>query len=74
MAKIVLATEDGDSISRISMKIGASYGWTHKWVERLEEIGVIERDDGIHIVDAAFAEQFEAVGLEGPPRGPVVRS
>lgn len=69
VAKIILATEDGDSISRISTKIGASYGWTHKWVERLEEIGVIERDNGVHIVDAAFAEQFEAVAKAVVRRG-----
>lgn len=69
VAKIILATEDGDSISRISMKIGASYGWTHTWVERLEEIGVIDRDNGVHIVDKAFAEQFEAVAKAVVQRG-----
>lgn len=61
VAKIVLATEDGDSISHISKKIGASYGWTHKWVERLEDIGVIERDNGITVMDDAFSESFETV-------------
>ncbi len=61
VAKIILAAEDGDSISRISKKIGTSYGWTHKWVERLEDIGVIERDNGITVVDDAFSELFETV-------------
>ena len=61
VAKIILATEDGDSISRIAEKIGASYGWTHKWVTQLEEIGVIDRDDGVSITDDEFAAAFETV-------------
>lgn len=59
VAKIILAAEDGDSISRISRKIGTSYGWTHRWVGRLEDIGVIKRDNGITVVDDAFSEAFE---------------
>lgn len=61
VAKIVLAAEDGDSINRITRKTGSSYGWTHHWVSRLSEIGVIERDDGIRITDHQFADAFEAV-------------
>lgn len=59
VAKIILATEDGDAISRIAEKIGASYGWTHKWVTQLEEIGVVDRDDGVVITDDEFAAAFE---------------
>jgi transposase-like protein len=54
-----LATEHGDSINRIAEKIGASYGWTHKWVRQLEEIGIVDRDDGVSITDDAFAAAFE---------------
>ncbi len=30
IAKISLALEEGDSILKLSKKIGSSYGWTHK--------------------------------------------
>ena len=42
-AKILIAAVDGDSIRRISKKIGESYGWTYKWASKLEEIGAIKR-------------------------------
>lgn len=61
VAKIILATADGDSINRIAKKTRSSYGWTHHWIERLAEIGVIERDDGVRITDQPFAESFESV-------------
>ena len=61
VAKTLLAVEDGDSINRVSQKIGSSYGWTHNWVERLEELEVIERDNGIRIKDREFAEEFRDV-------------
>lgn len=64
VAKIVLAAEDGDSIRRISGKIGASYSYTYEWVERLEEAGVVERDGGVHVVDEAFADAFRTVAQE----------
>lgn len=69
VAKILLATEDGDSINRIAKKTGSSYGWTHKWVNRLAELGVIERDDGIRITDRPFANSFEAVAKAVLGRG-----
>lgn len=59
--KILLAVEDGDSINRISQKAGSSYAWTHKWVKRLVDTGVVERDDGVRIVDRPVADAFEAV-------------
>jgi len=59
VVKIMLAAESGDSITQISEKTGGSYGWTHQWIERLEEIDVIERDDGIHVRDDEFQDVFE---------------
>lgn len=61
VTKILLAAEPGDSINRIAKKTGGSYGWTHRWIERLEDIGVVERDDGVCVTDTAFREAFEAV-------------
>ena len=64
---VFLAAEGGDSISRISEKIGASY--THKWIERLEDAGVVKRDGGVRIVDQAFADAFHTVAEEVVARG-----
>jgi DNA-binding Lrp family transcriptional regulator len=61
VAKILLATENGDSINQISKKTGGSYGWTHQWVERLEEIGVIDRDNGIHVKDEGLVEEYRSL-------------
>lgn len=61
VTKILLAVDDGDSITRIAQKTGGSYGWTHRWVERLEELGVLARDDGVHVDDVAVREAYEAV-------------
>lgn len=61
VTKILLAVEDGDSINKISKKAGGSYGWTYEWIERLEEIDVIERKDGIHITDQEFVDEFRSV-------------
>lgn len=61
VTRILLAAENGDSINRIAEKAGGSYGWTHKWVERLEDVDVLKRDGGVHIEDEAFVERFEAV-------------
>lgn len=69
VAKIILATEEGDSINRISRKTGGSYGWTHQWVERLEEINVISREHGIHITDKEFTDEFESLAETVLERG-----
>lgn len=61
VAKILLATENGDSINQVSKKTGGSYGWTHQWVERLEEIDVIDRDNGIHVKDEGLAEEYRSL-------------
>lgn len=61
VVKIMLAVEDGDSINRLSEKIDSSYSYTYEWVTRLEDIGVIERDNSIQITDQEFVESFEDV-------------
>lgn len=61
VTKILLAVEDGDSINKISKKTGGSYGWTYEWIERLEDIDVIERDGGIRITDQKFVDEFRSV-------------
>ncbi|MFW6305676.1 MAG: helix-turn-helix domain-containing protein, partial [Candidatus Saliniplasma sp.] len=62
IAKISLALEEGDSILQLSKKIGSSYGWTHKWVNELEELDIIERKNGIRIIDKELLERFEQLG------------
>lgn len=69
VAKIVLATENGDTIARIAEKIGASYGWTHEWVTRLADIGVINRPNGVVIADDEFAAAFETAATAVLQRG-----
>lgn len=61
VTKILLALAPGDSINRIAEKTGGSYGWTHRWIERLEETGVVERDDGVYVVDEAMLAVYTAV-------------
>ena len=62
VAKISLALEEGDSILKLSKKIGSSYGWTHKWVNELEELDIIEINKGIKIIDKEILERFEQLG------------
>lgn len=59
--KILAAIEDGDSINRISQKTGISYSYTHEWIERLEDIDAVERNNGIHITDEELADEYEAL-------------
>lgn len=57
VAKILLTVKEGDSIRAVSKKIDASYGWTYKWIERLEDIGVLKRGrKGIRITNGLSAE------------------
>ncbi len=58
-AKILLATQDGDSINRISKKTGISYAYTHEWITKLEEENIIHRKNGVHVSDQAVQEAFE---------------
>lgn len=61
VAKILLAIRRGDSINRVSKKAGVSYAYTHEWIKRLEEVGIVEREDGIRVRDGEFQDAFEAV-------------
>ncbi len=49
VAKIALVLKDGDSILSVSKRTGSSYGWTHRWIKSLEEIGAVEREGGTGI-------------------------
>lgn len=70
-AKLVLAASDGDSIRRISQKIGGTYSWVYSWIERLEEIGVVKRNEGVYVtapnVRDGYARIMEAIGRQNPP-------
>lgn len=70
-AKIVLAASDGDSIRRITQKIDGTYSWVYTWIERLEEIGVVERDNGVHVtapdVRERYAHSMETISQQTPP-------
>lgn len=61
VAKISLALEEGDSILELSKKINSSYGWTHKWVKRLDDMGVIKAENGVKIIDKGFFEEFKSL-------------
>lgn len=70
-AKIVLAASDGDSMRRITQKINGTYSWVYTWIERLEEIGVVERDNGVHVtspdVRDGYARVMAAISRQTPP-------
>ena len=67
-AKIVLAASEGDSIRRIAQKIDGTYSWVYTWVERLEEIDVVERADGIRVtapeVRDGYAELMASIARQ----------
>lgn len=59
VAKIAVALREGDSVLAISRRTGSSYGWTYRWIRRLEEIGAVERKgEGLEIKDRMFVEEF----------------
>jgi len=57
-AKIILAANDGDSIRRIAQKIDGTYSWVYTWIERLEEVGIVERADGIRVTAPEVRERY----------------
>ena len=58
-AKIVAVAQRGDSIHRISEKIGISYSWVHDWIKRLSEKGIITiTDNGIAGVDHEIRQRY----------------
>jgi len=59
-AKIVLAAKRGDSINRISNKVGTSYSWVYDWIDRLEDANIIARtDDGIQVTDHQLRRRYD---------------
>ena len=70
-ARIVLAANEGDSIRRVAQKIDGTYSWVYTWIERLEAIDVVERSDGIRIVEPnvrdGYAQLMETIGRQSPP-------
>jgi DNA-binding Lrp family transcriptional regulator len=59
-AKIVLAAQRGDSVNRISNKIGVSYSWVYDWIERLSKADVISKTDiGIRVTDYEMRRRYE---------------
>lgn len=61
VAKVFLAGEEGDSIRAIAKKAGASYGWAYKWVKRLEELDIVDLEDGFRVKDEEIAEKFRSL-------------
>lgn len=49
--RILISARERDSISSISKRINLSYGWTHKWVEKL-------------ISEGAFRERWRGIELQ----------
>ena len=59
-AKIVLAAQRGDSINRISNKVGTSYSWVYDWVDRLTEAEIISNtDNGVRVRDYEMRRRYE---------------
>lgn len=59
-AKIVLSAQRGDSINRISKKIGTSYSWVYDWIERLVDANIISNtDSGIRVCDYEMRRRYE---------------
>jgi len=59
-ARIVLATRRGDSINRVSNKIGTSYSWVYDWIERLADKDIISNtDNGIRVCDYEMRRRYE---------------
>lgn len=57
-AKIMLAVRPGDSIRRIAQKIDGSYSWVYDWIERLEDVSFVRRDDGVYIEDYTVRDRY----------------
>lgn len=70
-AKIVLAASEGDSIRRVAQKIDGTYSWVHTWIERLEDVGVVKRADGIRVtapeVRDGYAELMASIARQTSP-------
>jgi DNA-binding Lrp family transcriptional regulator len=59
-AKIVLSAQCGDSINRISNKIGTSYSWVYEWINRLDDKEIIcYTDSRVRIRDYEMRRRYE---------------
>jgi hypothetical protein len=58
--KVILALDSGDSISGVARKIDENRETIRRVVNRLEEVGYVAYDDGLHLVDQTLRD----VGLE----------
>lgn len=73
-AKIVLSTQRGDSVNRISEKIRVSYSWVYDWVERLERQNIISNtDNGVRVTDYEMRRQYDDMMAALYRRGTVSR-
>jgi len=70
-AQIVLAVEPGDSIRRVAQRLHRPYETVRQAVNRLEEAGYLQYDDGLSVTDqrvrAAAQELVAASAAVSPP-------
>jgi hypothetical protein len=55
-ARVILATESGDSISRVAESLQTPYETVRQAVIRLEDAGFVRYDDGLSVVDHAVID------------------
>jgi DNA-binding Lrp family transcriptional regulator len=55
-AQVLLATESGDSIRRVAQHLQTPYETVRQAVNRLEEAGYVEYEDGLSVVDESVVD------------------
>ncbi|MBI2128974.1 hypothetical protein HYU07_01930 [Candidatus Woesearchaeota archaeon] len=62
IVKILITARDNDSIRVISKRIDLSYAWTYNWMQKLVDLGIIERKGQKIKIDKenAFYREFVA--------------
>lgn len=60
--EILFTAEDGDSVNRISQKIGVAYSYTSEWVERL--VGEKSPDGNVRSPATCSDEEYASVFLD----------
>ena len=76
-AQIVLAVEPGDSIRRVAQRLHRPYETVRQAVNRLEEAGYLQYDDGLSVTDQrvrAAAQELVAASAAVSPAAPIVFS
>lgn len=70
-ARVLLATESGDSIRRIAMRLQEPYETVRRAVNRLEDAGFVRYEDGLFVADegvrSAARELVAASATVSPP-------